>query len=78
MKFLTEPNDLFMEVDKVCGSVFSANKYKGFMEEKNRETLAMMLSEMNDEIALIENNYERLKIKRDIIKEILSENWKKQ
>jgi len=48
MKFLTEPNDLFMEVDKVCGSVFSANKYKDIMEENNRDALAVMLSEMND------------------------------
>lgn len=77
MKFLTEPNDLFMVVDKVCGSVFSANKYKYFVKEKNRDALAAMLSEMDNEIALIENNYERLKIKRDIIKEILSEKRKK-
>lgn len=77
MKYLTEPNGLFMEEEKLCGKVFSANKYKDYMKEKDVLILEEILSEMNEEIALVENNYERLKIKRDTIKEILGENRKK-
>lgn len=77
MKYLTEPNGLYMEENNMCGKVFSANQYKESMKGKDRNVLEEILSEMNDEIALIENNYERLKIKRDTIKEILNENRKK-
>lgn len=77
MKYLTEPNGLFMEEDQLCGKVFSANKYKDSMKEKDVLFLKEILSEMDDEIELIENNYERLKIKRDTIKEILGEDRKK-
>lgn len=77
MKYLTESNGLYMEEHNMYGRVFSANKYKGTMKEKDRNILEEILSEMDDEIALIENNYERLKIKRDTIKEILSEDRKK-
>lgn len=77
MKYLTEPNGLFMEEEQLCGKVFSANKYKDSMKEKDVLFLKEILSEMDDEITLIKNNYETLKVKRDTIKEILSEKQKK-
>lgn len=77
MKYLTEPNGLFMEEDQLCGKVFSANKYKESMKEKDVLFLKEILSEMDGEITLIKNNYDTLKVKRDTIKEILSEKRKK-
>lgn len=81
MKYLTENNDLFMVEDKLKlhnGLVFSDKQYKRFQDGKSDEELEQIETDMIREIQIIKDNYEILKLKEQVIKEILKERKRKK
>lgn len=81
MKYLTENNDLFMVEDKLKlhkDLVFSDKQYEKFQDGKSDEELGQIHTEMIREIQIIKDNYEILKLKEQVIKEILKERNRKK
>lgn len=81
MKYLTENNDLFMVEDKLKlhkGLVFSDKQYERFQDGKSDEELEQIHAEMIREIQIIKDNYEILKLKEQVINEILKERKRKK
>lgn len=81
MKYLTENNDLFMVEDKLKlhkGLVFSDKQYERFQDGKSDEELEQIETDMIREIQIIKDNYEILKLKEQVIKEILKERKRKK
>lgn len=81
MKYLTENNDLFMVEDKLKlhkGLVFSDKQYEKFQDVKSDEELEQIKTDMIREIQIIKDNYEILKLKEQVINEILKERKRKK